>query len=247
MIETTCMNTRLTLYHLELVYCATLHDMHQSISSDKMLSNCLDINAEVSTRCHELETLQEEPSYIKIQDDITREQETVTCSQSLFKLSGNGVTNCIYVKQQSVLWAFNTFVTLKSELRNISIFWLNRNIGRFHLEFNISINKNCPAYYRGVHLHIAYTEPINHRTVVLYWQLYLHNGWKSIALSQIPAPYTSWIVYITHIFQLNSVGIKQNMHVCTWPVFNQKRNMNWLPECSQVMDMMWDLLKRYRF
>lgn len=85
---------------------------------------------------------------------------------------------------------------------------LNRDLGTFELNFDLLINDLCPADCRTFELHLAYIEPIAHSTVIIQWKMFLSYRWQRITISQIPAVYTFWLLYVTQI--ANSMTCEEN-------------------------------------
>lgn len=214
--------------HLKSMFCAALNwdldEIPDITSSDhnwlkqtnrlkpEFVSSCIQGTMTVSVLCHQLAAInisQGDLSDERIQFDINTEQETDLCHQTLFKLIGNDVTNRIYVKQPHDLWALNTLLTSNTRLGEVSTSILNWKLGLFQLKLNVSVNAHCSTHCITFSLHLAYNEPVKYRTVVLYWQLYLHDGWQCIAIYQIPAAYTVWLVYVTQWAQFDSCDISK--------------------------------------
>lgn len=208
------------LNHLRSVYCAELTanvqhwrsvrsiDDKSAIKQSKLkyLSKCVEGNIEVSAFCNQHDILEEEPSDLGIQLDLNSGHENPTCHINTFAVIGNSVTNRLYVKQPRDLWALNTYLNSKerSELSELSKIELNMGIAFVQLTLNISVSKQCSVQCRSFNLHLAYAESVNYRIVVLNWQLHLDNGSTVIIVSQIPAPYTLWLLYVTYLANRNA-------------------------------------------
>lgn len=153
--------------------------------------------------CDQLKLLQGQLSEERIIVDLNNEPDIQLCYQSLFQLTNNSVTNQIYLKQSVNMWAINSLLYHDAKLGELATFWLNWEIGIFQLKLNISVDNQCPVHCRSFGIYLTYREPIKYRTAVLYWELHLGDGWESMTVSQMPAPYTAWIVYVTQLTQSN--------------------------------------------
>lgn len=100
--------------------------------------------------------------------------------------------------ESEALWVLDLAIREHTQLGEVSSYILSRDIAIKELIVNISFTTKCPMSCRQLRLHVAYNEPFRYGTVILKWEVHLVEHWQVVRVSQLPAPNSTWLLYITH-------------------------------------------------